>query len=142
VRAARTSQTARFANGGPERVVGVLETESGLQWRIPARLQLRSGADKYVLKRLMRDRLPGWDVGQEKTGLSISLAECLRGLCATNSLCVLRNDVFIAEWLQLDAMCRCWVDHQSGSRDGRFLWSLVVLYRFYIRVSWRYRGRR
>jgi hypothetical protein len=58
------------------------------------------------------------------------LAEWLRGLLRDFWFAarMLRDDVFTAEWLQLDAVCRCWADHQSGGRDcARFLWSLVVL---------------
>ena len=97
--------------------------------RIPVRLKLRSGAGKYILKRLMRDRLPAAVLAKKKTGLSIPLAEWFRGpLRDWFAARVLRDDVFIAEWLQLDAVRRCWADHQSGSRDyNRFLWSLVVL---------------
>jgi asparagine synthase (glutamine-hydrolysing) len=68
-------------------------------------------------------------LAKKKTGLSIPLAEWLRGpLRDWFTARVLRDDVFIAEWLQFDVVCRCWADHQSGSRDyNRFLWSLVVL---------------
>jgi asparagine synthase (glutamine-hydrolysing) len=115
---------------GLELRVPFLDHQLGeLAARIPAWLKLRSDAGKYILKRVMRDRLPAAVLAKKKTGLSILLADWLRRLLRDwFAARMLPDDMFTAEWLRLDAVCRCWADHQSGSRDcARFLWSLVVL---------------
>jgi asparagine synthase (glutamine-hydrolysing) len=48
-------------------------------WRLPARMKVRDGQGKWLLRELMRRRLPGFVPARRKVGFAVPVAQWLRG---------------------------------------------------------------
>ena len=95
---------------------------------LPARYKLRGFSRKYLLRRLMRDRLPPGIADRPKKGFGIPLAKWFRSelrellLEMLNPQRLEREGIFNAAFVQ-----RLVEDHLSGRRDNRKeLWTLTM----------------
>ncbi|MEO8601771.1 MAG: asparagine synthase (glutamine-hydrolyzing) [bacterium] len=97
--------------------------------RLPARLHLRDGVSKALLKHVMRDRLPRAVLERPKMGFSMPIVHWLRGeLRGWFEQRVLTRDACIGEWIEPRVVRAWWEEHQRGERDlSRTLWALLVL---------------
>lgn len=95
---------------------------------LPPDMKYRNGRGKYLLRALMRGRLPGGIIDRPKQGFAAPVAEWLRGplkglmtdLLSPASL--KRQNIFNAT--EVERLMR---EHVSGSRDHRKkLWTLLV----------------
>jgi asparagine synthase (glutamine-hydrolysing) len=97
--------------------------------RIPARLQLKGGEGKYILKRALRDVLPEEILNRPKMGFGIPLAGWFRKELKTMfEERVFARDSFLGEIVDVGRIRSWWSHHQSGRRDySTQLWTLLVL---------------
>jgi asparagine synthase (glutamine-hydrolysing) len=96
---------------------------------VPTSLKLRNGTSKYLLRRVLHDRVPRSIVERGKQGFEPPTGEWLRGPLAdmTDALLFdgrLRNRGLFSP----KTVARLWTEHRTGRRDHRErLWSLVML---------------
>jgi asparagine synthase (glutamine-hydrolysing) len=96
--------------------------------RLPFKWKLHGFTGKYLLKVLMREKLPGSIVNRKKKGFGIPVGAWLRGpLKEWGSELLLgvnpkRDELFSRAYIE-----KLWSEHQSGTRDQRKkLWNLLV----------------
>jgi len=97
--------------------------------RLPARLHLRDGVSKALLRQAMRDRLPASVLERGKMGFSMPIVHWLRAdLREWFERRLLARDSALAEWIEPRGMRALWEAHQRGERDcSRTLWALLAL---------------
>jgi len=99
--------------------------------RLPARLRLRGGSGKWLLKKALASRLPAEILHRRKMGFVTPVSAWFRGPLAGEAEAIARSPVF-AElgWFDPAALARIASDHRAGRAEhGRLLWQLVMLER-------------
>ena len=102
---------------------------------LPYDLKYRNGQTKYLLKHLMRDKLPPHIINRKKKGFGIPLAAWLAGPLRPLSEELLSPSALAAPGLfNENEVARLLREHQSGARDNRKeLWNLMVFQLWYRR---------
>lgn len=102
---------------------------------LPYDLKYRNGQTKYLLKHLMRDKLPPHIINRKKKGFGIPLAAWLAGPLRPLSEELLSPSALAAHGLfNENEVARLLREHQSGARDNRKeLWNLMVFQLWYRR---------
>jgi asparagine synthase (glutamine-hydrolysing) len=97
--------------------------------RLPARLRLRGGTGKYLMKKALGRFLPDDILHRRKMGFVTPVSAWFRGPLAEEAAAVARAPA-LAElgWLDPAAIARAAADHRSGRAEhGRLLWQLLML---------------
>jgi asparagine synthase (glutamine-hydrolysing) len=99
-----------------------------LCYSLPTNLKLRRLTTKWLLKKVMRDRLPAGIATRAKQGFSIPMKNWIRG----ELLQLTRDEVFssplIAEHFHKNTLERCWQEHQERRHNHSHLfWGLLNL---------------
>ncbi|MGE0179283.1 MAG: XrtA/PEP-CTERM system amidotransferase [Sphingomonas sp.] len=97
--------------------------------RLPARLRLRGGSGKWLLKRVLADRLPAEILHRPKMGFVTPVSAWFRGPLAGEAARIARGSA-LAEtgWFDAEAIAGLAEAHRTGRADhGRLLWQLVML---------------
>jgi asparagine synthase (glutamine-hydrolysing) len=97
--------------------------------RLPARLRLRGGEGKWLMKRALASRLPGEILRRRKMGFVTPLSAWFRGPLAGQAAAIAHGSA-LAEtgWFDADAIRDIAEAHLSGRFDhGRLLWQLLML---------------
>jgi asparagine synthase (glutamine-hydrolysing) len=84
---------------------------------LPDHLKLRNGQSKYLLKALMRSRLPAEILDAPKRGFPVPLARWLRGSLYPAAQQWLLDSPLLAEFLRRDAMESLLESHRRGAAD-------------------------
>ena len=97
-------------------------------YSLPTRLKLHGFTTKWLLKQVMRDRLPRGIATRAKQGFSIPMKNWIRG----ELLELTRDEVFssqlIAEYFRKSTLERCWQEHQQRRHNHSHLfWGLLNL---------------
>jgi asparagine synthase (glutamine-hydrolysing) len=97
--------------------------------RLPENLKIRGGRLKFVLRELMKDRLPRSVVRRNKEGFDIPTHHWFRTILRPLLLDTLNEDSVrdsgILSWPAVDAVIRAHLDRRANL--GYHLWGLVVL---------------
>ena len=97
--------------------------------RLPARMRLRGGAGKWLMKRALQGRLPDEILHRRKMGFVTPVSAWFRGPLAAEAAAIAHGSA-LAEtgWFDPAAISRFAEDHRSGRSDhGRLLWQLLML---------------
>ena len=97
--------------------------------RLPARMRLRGGTGKWLLKRALRDRLPEEILHRRKMGFVTPVGAWFRGPLAAEAAAIAQGSA-LAEtgWFDAAMIGRLTEDHRRGRSDhGRLLWQLLML---------------
>jgi asparagine synthase (glutamine-hydrolysing) len=97
--------------------------------RLPARLRLRGGSGKWLLKKALAAQLPAEILHRRKMGFVTPVSAWFRGPLAAEAAAIARSPA-LAElgWLEPSALARVAADHRSGRAEhGRLLWQLLML---------------
>lgn len=98
--------------------------------RLPENLKIRGGKLKFVLRELMKDRLPRSVVKRSKEGFDIPTHHWFRTILRPLLLDTLNEDSVresgILSWPAVDAVIRAHLDRRANL--GYHLWGLVVLF--------------
>jgi asparagine synthase (glutamine-hydrolysing) len=97
-------------------------------YSLPTRSKLHGFTTKWLLKQVMRDRLPPGIAMRAKQGFSIPMKNWIRGELRE----LTRDEVFssglIAEYFRTSALERCWEEHQQRRHNHSHLfWGLLNL---------------
>ena len=97
--------------------------------RLPARMRLRGGSGKWLMKRALADRLPEEILHRRKMGFVTPVSAWFRGPLAAQAAAIAHGSA-LAEtgWFESAAIARIADAHKSGRADhGRLLWQLFML---------------
>jgi asparagine synthase (glutamine-hydrolysing) len=97
--------------------------------RVPASLKLKDGRSKYLLRRVLEQRVPRSIIERKKSGFAAPIGEWLRGPLApmTNEL-LLDGRLRHRGIFNHAEVTRLWQEHRSGQGDHRHrLWQLIML---------------
>lgn len=97
--------------------------------RLPARLRIKGGEGKWLMKRALRGRLPEEILTRRKMGFVTPVSAWLRGPLAAEAVAIARGSA-LAEtgWFDAPALERIAEQHRCGRSDhGRLLWQLLML---------------
>jgi asparagine synthase (glutamine-hydrolysing) len=97
--------------------------------RVPARLRLRNGTGKWLMKRALRRYLPDEILDRRKMGFVTPVSAWFRGPLAETAVAAARGTM-LGElgWFDGDTIARLAQDHRSGKGEhGRLLWQLLML---------------
>ena len=96
---------------------------------IPSSLKLRNGQTKYLLKQLLKRRLPDSILERPKQGFSAPVGQWLAGPLAHMSEDLLFDGRLSGRGvLRDDALRRMWTAHRTGQADHHHrLWSVLML---------------
>jgi asparagine synthase (glutamine-hydrolysing) len=97
--------------------------------RLPAKLRLKGGSGKWLMKRALGSRLPDEILNRRKMGFVTPVSAWFRGPLAREALAISQGSA-LAEtgWFDAAAIRRLAEAHQSGRSDhGRLLWQLLML---------------
>lgn len=97
--------------------------------RLPARLRLRGGTGKWLLKRALEDKLPHDILHRPKMGFVTPISSWFRGPLADAAGRIAHGSA-LAEtgWFDADVIGGLAAAHRTGSADhGRLLWQLLML---------------
>ncbi|HWT12819.1 MAG TPA: XrtA/PEP-CTERM system amidotransferase [Allosphingosinicella sp.] len=97
--------------------------------RLPARMRLRGGTGKWLMKRALRGRIPDEILHRRKMGFVTPIAAWFRGPLAAEATAIARGSA-LAEtgWFDAAAIASAAEDHRRGRSDhGRLLWQLLML---------------
>lgn len=96
---------------------------------LPARMRLRGGTGKWLLKRALRDRLPRDILYRPKMGFVTPISAWFRGPLADEAARIAHGSA-LAEtgWFDAAEIARLAEAHRSGRAEhGRLLWQLLML---------------
>jgi len=85
--------------------------------RLPCGLKLKNGKTKYLLKRLMQDRLPAEILQAPKRGFPVPLCQWLRGELFAPALNWLLDSPFLREFFVREKMEKLLESHRGGQAD-------------------------
>jgi asparagine synthase (glutamine-hydrolysing) len=96
--------------------------------RVPARMKLRDGTGKYIVKKAAGDLLPHDILYRKKMGFPTPLRDWLRADAADAMLNgLLRRDGFLAQYLDLERVAALIQRHRAGTLDATDrLWRLIT----------------
>ena len=96
---------------------------------LPSSLKLRGMESKYILKKIVEDRLPKKILYRKKQGFCVPLAGWLRGdLKEFAGSTILPKSAKIYEYLNRGYVHKLWERHQKGRQDySNKLWNLIML---------------
>ena len=97
--------------------------------RLPAKMRLRGGSGKWLMKRALGSRLPDEILHRRKMGFVTPVSAWFRGPLAREALAIAQGSA-LAEtgWFDAAAIRRLAEAHRSGRSDhGRLLWQLLML---------------
>jgi asparagine synthase (glutamine-hydrolysing) len=97
--------------------------------RVPARLRLKGGAGKWLMKKALGRYLPDEILNRRKMGFVTPISAWFRGPLADEAAAVARSPA-LAElgWFDGGAIAKLAEDHRSGKAEhGRLLWQLLML---------------
>jgi asparagine synthase (glutamine-hydrolysing) len=97
--------------------------------RLPAKLRLRGGQGKWLMKKALARYLPDEVLHRRKMGFVTPVGAWFRGPLAAEAEAVARSPV-LAElgWFDPAAIARLAAAHRSGREEhGRTLWQLLML---------------
>jgi asparagine synthase (glutamine-hydrolysing) len=103
---------------------------------VPAKLRLRGGSGKWLMKEALGRYLPQEILHRPKMGFVTPISAWLRGPLAAEAAAIASSPAF-AElgWFDPAAIARLAADHRSGRAEhGRTLWQLLMLERSLQRV--------
>lgn len=96
--------------------------------RLPARLKLRKLERKYILKRLMKGRLPGTILKRKKRGFNAPVSAWMRGALRDHLEGLLAGRSSSIVDLGSPVVAGLWREHLAGEADhGHKLWTLFSL---------------
>jgi asparagine synthase (glutamine-hydrolysing) len=97
--------------------------------RLPARMRLRGGSGKWLMKRALQGRLPDEILHRRKMGFVTPVAAWFRGPLAAEAAAIARGSALgETGWFDPTAIARFAEDHRRGRADhGRLLWQLLML---------------
>ncbi|HEV2866806.1 MAG TPA: XrtA/PEP-CTERM system amidotransferase [Allosphingosinicella sp.] len=97
--------------------------------RLPARIRLRGGSGKWLMKRALQDRLPPEILQRRKMGFVTPVSAWFRGPLAAEAAAIAQGSALAATgWFDAGAIGRLAEDHRRGRSDhGRQLWQLLML---------------
>ena len=97
--------------------------------RLPARMRLRGGCGKWLMKRALAGRLPPEILHRRKMGFVTPVGAWLRGPLAAEAAAIAEGSALMETgWFDSTAIARLNDDHRRGRRDhGRLLWQLLML---------------
>jgi asparagine synthase (glutamine-hydrolysing) len=97
---------------------------------LPERMKIRGFQQKYVLKELMRGKLPEWVLNRKKTGFDIPTHDWFRGTLRELLLDVLRPETIDATGIfDSGAVASLIRDHvERRTNAGYHLWGLLTLF--------------
>lgn len=103
----------------------IVEFAAGL----PDSLKIKNGECKYLLKKIMEERLPNEIVYREKRGFPTPLARMFKGpLLPYIESSLLLSDAPVAQFFNMPEIQRLVFDHAAGKGDHhRIIWQLLVL---------------
>jgi asparagine synthase (glutamine-hydrolysing) len=96
---------------------------------LPARMRLRRGTGKWLLKKSLEGFLPDEILYRRKMGFVTPISAWFRGALAAEAAAVATSPA-LAElgWFDTGAIARLAAEHRSGRSDhGRLLWQLLML---------------
>jgi asparagine synthase (glutamine-hydrolysing) len=103
---------------------------------VPAKLRLRGGSGKWLMKEALGRYLPQEILHRPKMGFVTPISAWFRGPLAAEAAAIASSPAF-AElgWFDPAAIARLAADHRSGRAEhGRTLWQLLMLERSLQRV--------
>ena len=96
---------------------------------LPERLKLRGSTSKYVLRRLMKDKLPPTVLQRPKIGFDVPMHEWLRGVLRPLLLDTLSQEAILAsglfDWPAVKRLVNAHLERKAN--HGYHLWGLMVL---------------
>jgi asparagine synthase (glutamine-hydrolysing) len=97
--------------------------------RLPARMRLRGGSGKWLMKRALAGRLPDEILHRRKMGFVTPVGAWFRGPLADEAAAIARGSALgETGWFDPAAIARFAEDHRRGRSDhGRMLWQLLML---------------
>ncbi len=96
---------------------------------LPAKLRLRGGEGKWLMKKALEPWLPREILYRPKMGFVTPVSAWFRGALADEAAALARSPV-LATWFDPHAVERLAADHRAGRAEhGRTLWQLVMLER-------------
>ncbi len=96
---------------------------------LPAKLRLRGGEGKWLMKKALEPWLPREILYRPKMGFVTPVSAWFRGALADEASALARSPV-LATWFDPHAVERLAADHRAGRAEhGRTLWQLVMLER-------------
>jgi asparagine synthase (glutamine-hydrolysing) len=104
--------------------------------RLPAKLRLKGGSGKWLMKKALGRYLPEEILHRRKMGFVTPISAWFRGPLAAEAAAVAHSPAF-AElgWFDPAAIAKLAADHRSGRAEhGRTLWQLLMLERSLQRV--------
>jgi asparagine synthase (glutamine-hydrolysing) len=104
--------------------------------KLPAKLRLRGGSGKWLMKKALGRYLPEEILHRRKMGFVTPISAWFRGPLAAEAAAVAASPAF-AElgWFDTAAIARLAADHRAGRAEhGRTLWQLLMLERSLQRV--------
>jgi asparagine synthase (glutamine-hydrolysing) len=104
--------------------------------RLPAKLRLKGGSGKWLMKKALGRYLPEEILHRRKMGFVTPISAWFRGPLAAEAAAVASSPAF-AElgWFDSAAIARLAADHRSGRAEhGRTLWQLLMLERSLQRI--------
>lgn len=98
-------------------------------WRLPARLRVRAGTSKWLLRRVLARHLPAELVDRPKRGFAVPVHDWLRGPLRDWAEDLLDPRTLAEAGLVAPGPVRAaWRQHLEGRADRRFpLWNLLML---------------
>jgi asparagine synthase (glutamine-hydrolysing) len=96
---------------------------------VPARLRLRGGSGKWLMKKALGRYLPDEILDRRKMGFVTPVSAWFRGPLAAEAAAIARSPALAdLGWLEMPAIARIAEAHRSGRAEhGRLLWQLMML---------------
>lgn len=96
---------------------------------LPARMRLRGGTGKWLMKRALASRLPHDILHRRKMGFVTPISDWFRGPLAGEAAAIADGSALAQTgWFDMTAIATLAQDHRAGLSDhGRTLWQLLML---------------
>ena len=118
---------ASMANSLETRIPFLDKDLHSFSTKLPMEYKIRNGKGKYLLRQLLKNKIPDKLIERPKAGFSIPIGTWVKKPLLDWSENLLdKKNVEISGLLNFDYITKIWSDHKKGTDNSALIWSILV----------------
>ena len=118
---------ASMANSLETRIPFLDKDLHSFSTKLPMEYKIRIGKGKYLLRQLLKNKIPDKLIERPKAGFSIPIGTWIKKpLLDWSENLLNKKNVAISGLLNFDYIAKIWTDHKKGTDNSALIWSILV----------------
>ena len=95
--------------------------------KLPMKFKIRNGKGKYLLRQLLKKKIPDKLIERPKAGFSVPIGTWVKKpLLDWSENLLNKKNIEISGLLNFDYINKIWIDHKKGLDNSSLIWSVLV----------------